>query len=258
MAAVIALVAGVFASSLRKESELAAERTAAPKRPPMRADDAAKREAKLAATCPRSTGDPGGVASEDPAQGIQEISEAVGREMECDSLGVLLLETTDGAEELVAAGVYGDPGYRRGTRFVAGSEPFASGPELSRPSLQQDPAEAVVPLRARDAVIGILHERGDEAGSIDRDRLLLLGRLADQVSLVVQAARLRAKQEEMLIRLRELDELKSDFVAITSHELRTPLTAVRGSSTRSDGDTPSSPSRKCRSTSPSSTSRRTG
>jgi signal transduction histidine kinase len=32
----------------------------------------------------------------------------------------------------------------------------------------------------------------------------------------------------MLIRLRELDELKSDFVAITSHELRTPLTAVRG------------------------------
>ena len=77
-------------------------------------------------------------------------------------------------------------------------------------------------------MIGILHERGNEAGSIDRDRLLLLGRLADQVSLVVQAARLRAKQEEMLIRLRELDELKSDFVAITSHELRTPLTAVRG------------------------------
>ena len=32
----------------------------------------------------------------------------------------------------------------------------------------------------------------------------------------------------MLVRLRELDELKSDFVAITSHELRTPLTAVRG------------------------------
>ena len=32
----------------------------------------------------------------------------------------------------------------------------------------------------------------------------------------------------MLVRLRELDELKSDFVAITSHELRTPFTAVRG------------------------------
>jgi signal transduction histidine kinase len=229
MAAVIALVAGVFASSLRKESELAAERTAAAEEAARRADDAAKREAEARRDLSAfHTAILAGVASEDPAQGIQEIAEAVGREMECDSLGVLLLETTDGAEELVAAGVYGDPGYRRGTRFVAGSEPFASGADLARPSLQQDPAEAVVPLRARDAVIGILHERGNEAGSIDRDRLLQLGRLADQVSLVVQAARLRAKQEEMLIRLRELDELKSDFVAITSHELRTPLTAVRG------------------------------
>jgi signal transduction histidine kinase len=83
-------------------------------------------------------------------------------------------------------------------------------------------------LRAGDEVIGILHERANEPGSIDRERLLQIGRLADQVSLVVQAARLRARQEEMLVRLRELDELKSDFVAITSHELRTPLTAVRG------------------------------
>ena len=229
MAAVIALVAGVFASSLRKESELAAERTAAAEEAAQRAEDAVKREAEARRDLSAfHTAILAGVASEDPAQGIQEIAEAVGREMECDSLGVLLLESADGVEELVAAGVYGDPGYRRGTRFVAGSEPFASGPDLARPSLQQDPAEAVVPLRARDTVIGILHERGNEVGSIDRDRLLQLGRLADQVSLVVQAARLRAKQEEMLIRLRELDELKSDFVAITSHELRTPLTAVRG------------------------------
>jgi signal transduction histidine kinase len=229
MAAVIALVAGVFASSLRKESERATDRTVAAEDAALRAEDAARREAEARRDLSAfHTAILAGVASEDPAQGIQEIAEAVGREMECDSLGVLLLETTDGVEELVAAGVYGDPGYRRGTRFVAGSEPFASGPELARPSLQQDPAEAVVPLRARDAVIGILHERGNVPGSIDRDRLLQIGRLADQVSLVVQAARLRARQEEMLIRLRELDELKSDFVAITSHELRTPLTAVRG------------------------------
>ena len=230
MAAVIALVAGVFASSLRKEAEHATDRTLAAEEAALRAEEAARREAEARRDLSAfHTAILAGVASEDPAQGIQEIAEAVGREMECDALGVLLLETGEGgAEELVAAGVYGDPGYRRNTRFIAGSEPFASGPELARPSLRQDPAEAVVPLRAGDAVIGILHERGDEPGSIDRERLLQLGRLADQVSLVVQAARLRARQEEMLVRLRELDELKSDFVAITSHELRTPLTAVRG------------------------------
>lgn len=230
MAAVIALVAGVFASSLRRESDRASERTVAAEEAAQRAEEAARREAEARRDLSAfHTAILAGVASEDPAEGIQAITEAVGREMECDALGVLLLEPGEGGhEQLVSAGVYGDPGYSRGTRFVAGSEPFASGAELARPSLQDDPAEAVVPLRAGDAVIGILHERANEPGSIDRERLLLLGRLADQVSLVVQAARLRSRQEEMLVRLRELDELKSDFVAITSHELRTPLTAVRG------------------------------
>ncbi len=230
MAAVIALVVGVFASSLRRESDRVTERTVMAEEAAQRAEDAARREAEARRDLHAfHTAILAGVASEDPAQGIQEIAEAVGREMECEALGVLLLEPGEGGSDvLVSAGVFGDPGYRRGTRFVAGSEPFASGAELARPSLKQDPAEAVVPLRAGDVVIGILHERGSAPGSIDRERLLQLGRLADQVSLVVQAARLRARQEEMLVRLRELDELKSDFVAITSHELRTPLTAVRG------------------------------
>jgi signal transduction histidine kinase len=230
MAAVVAVVSGMFAGSLRREAQRASERTAMAEEAARLAEEAARREAQAQRDLSAfHTAILAGVAAEDPAEGIQAITEAVGRELGCEALGVLLLEPGEGGgEQLVSAGVFGDPGYSRGTRFVSGAEPFKAGPGFTRPSLREDPAEAVVPLRADDTVIGILHEKRSTPGSIDRDRLLLLGRLADQVSLVIQAARLRSRQEEMLTRLRELDELKSDFVAITSHELRTPLTAVRG------------------------------
>lgn len=230
MGAVIALVAGLFASSLGRERDRATERTAAAERAAGLAEEAARREAEARRHLSAfHTAILAGVTAADPADGMQAIAVAVGRELECESLGVLLLEPGEGGgEQLVSAGVYGDPGYERGTRFVAGSEPFATAPGFSRPNLREDRSEAVVPLRAGERVIGILHERASGPGTLDRDRLLLLGRLADPVSLVVQAARLRARQEETVARLRELDEMKSDFVAITSHELRTPLTAVRG------------------------------
>jgi signal transduction histidine kinase len=230
MAAVIALVAGLFASSLGRERDRATERTAEAEQAAALAEEAARREAEARRDLSAfHTAILAGVATEDPTAGMQAIAEAVGHELGCESLGVLLLEPDEnGIEQLVAAGVFGDPGYRRGTRFVSGSEPFGTAPDFSRPHLREDRSEAEIPLRAGERVIGILHERASATGGLDRDRMLLLGRLADQVSLVIQATRLRARQEETLVRLRELDELKSDFVAITSHELRTPLTAVRG------------------------------
>ena len=168
-----------------------------------------------------------GVASEDHDGGLQSMAEAIARDLGFGSFSILLTEN----DLLVPRAVHGDPGFTV-------EEPLADAPAVVERALRTGTAlmavdergvsEAAAPLRVGDEAIGVLYEHRDPPDAIDQERLGLLTRLAQQVALVVRAAQLHARQEETLQRLRELDDMKSDFVAITSHELRTPLAAVRG------------------------------
>jgi signal transduction histidine kinase len=227
MAIAVAVVAGSFARSAFRETRHAHERAAAAEDAAERADAAATREAEARSeVLALHAALLANVNEEDLAASLQTMADAIGRELGSSGLGVLLCaDGLAGETVLVAAGVHGDPGYLRGDQVPGLHDPIGVAVEEARPLLRGD--QAVVPLRVRNEVIGVIHERS-RTSPLDRERFLLLGRLADQIALIVQSARLRARQEETLKRLRELDEMKSDFIAITSHELRTPLSAVRG------------------------------
>src|SRR5205823_3265662 len=89
-------------------------------------------------------------------------------------------------------------------------------------------SEMTVPMRIGDELIGVVDVESSESDRFTVQDLGLLTRVSDQIALVAHSNRLLSQQRQTMQRLQELDQMKSDFVAITSHELRTFITAIRG------------------------------
>lgn len=86
-----------------------------------------------------------------------------------------------------------------------------------------------VPMQIKDRCIGVLEavNKGGDRGFVQSDVETLMT-LGAQAAVAIENARLVNALQEAKNRLKKLDQLKSDFIAIASHELRTPLGLILG------------------------------
>jgi signal transduction histidine kinase len=94
-----------------------------------------------------------------------------------------------------------------------------------------------VPMPIRDRIVGVLEAVNKHNGVFDERDATLLSVTAAHAAIAINNARLLRATQQALEKVKEANQLKSNFLALASHELRTPLGIIIGYSTFLKEDT---------------------